>query len=164
MDATAALLNSAADQVQAAEVHPQSVQHGTVEAQAQTREDPMHDPVSGSPEATDTEEQADRKEEKHSPANDTEDNISTASEDLMNRTFELRYNYKDRIRDDTIAAQKSRGLKYSRVAALYTEGLEHRVRSVEQGLLELQYKFGTMDRPDSDVERQVIYSVLNLKR
>ena len=59
---------------------------------------------------------------------------------------------------------KRLGTKYARVAAIYTEGLESRVSGVEKELLELQYEFGSKERPDADERRRVIYSFLNPKQ
>ena len=163
INATAAPLNTAPDGVQATEFGSQLAQHGTDEGQGQTHGFLRHDPASGSPEATDADVRADTKENKHSPANESSDDISIDSVEIRVWRNEQPYDFRDPPGESLSAEYKRQGAKYARVAAVYTEGLENRVSGIEKELLELQYEFGSKERPDPDKKRRVIYIVLNPK-
>ena len=162
-NATAAPLNTAPHGVQATEFGSQLLQHRTDEGEGQTRGFLRHDPASGSPEATDADVRADTKENKHSPTNESSDDISIVSAEIRVQRNEQPYDFRDPQGVFMTAEYKSQGAKFARVAAIYTEGLENRVSGIERELLELQYESGSKQRPDLDKERQVIYSVLNSK-
>ena len=164
MNPTAAPLNTAPDGVQATELGSQLLQHRTDEGEGQTRGFLRHDPASGSPEATDADVRADTKEIKHSPANESGDHISIDNDEIEDQRVRQPYDFRDPPGDSLSADYKRQGAKYARAAAIYTEGLETRVSGIEKELLELQYEFGSKERPDSDEERRVIYSVPNPKQ
>ena len=156
---TAAPLNTTPDGVQATELDSQLVQHGTDEGEGQTHGFRRHDTASGSPEATDADVRADTKGDKHSPANESEDDSSIDSHEMADLRADQPLYVGVGQEDPSNAIYKSQGAKYARVAAIYTEGLENRVSGIEKELLELQYQFGSKDRPDNNKERRVIYSV-----
>ena len=158
INATAAPPNIAPDGVQATEFGSQPVQHGTDDGEGQTRGFRRHDPASGSTEATDAEARADTKEEEHLPTNEIRDDISISSHEIRLQRDQQAYDFRNPPMESLSAKYKSHGAKYARVAAIYTEGLEHRVSEIEKELLELQYESGSKERPDQ--ERRVIYSVL----
>ena len=157
--ATTASLNTATPRVQATEAHSQPVQHGGNEEDLQPHEFPHHGLASDSAEAGIGGEQANMKEDEPSPTDDFKDNASIDSQALMIHTIQQHYDYKRGSSES--AKHKQYGTKYARVAALYTEGLEIRVRTVEKELLELQYELGSKERPNEG--RQVICSISFLK-
>lgn len=159
--ATAASLNTATTRVQATEVQSQPVQHGGNEEDLQPHEFSQHGLASDSDEAGNGGEQANMKKDEPSPIDDFKDNASIDSQALMIHTIQQHYDYR-RGSSETFAKHKQYGTKYARVAALYTEGLEIRVRTVEKELLELQYELGSKERPNEG--RQVICSISFLKR
>lgn len=154
--ATAASLNTATTRVQATEVQSQPVQHGGNEEGLQPREFPHHGLASDSAEPGIGGEQANMKEDEPSPTDDFKDSASIDSDALMFHTTEQYVDYKSR-QSESFAMHKQYGTKYARVAALYTEGLETRVRTVEKELLELQYELGSKERPNEG--RQVICNI-----
>ena len=158
MNATAAPLNTVPDGVQATEIDSQLVQHGTDEGEGQTRDFRRHDTASGSPEATDADVRANTKEDEHSSANESVDDSSIDSDDINETMMDQPYDFRDRQGVRATEKYKRQGTKYARVVSIYSVGLENRVSGIERELLELQYEFGSKERPDSHEERRVIHS------
>lgn len=154
--ATAASLNTATTRVQATEVQSQPVQHGGDEEDVQARDSFHHGLASDSDEAESGGENAKLKEDEPSPTDDFKDNASIDSDELMFHSIGQQIDHR-RGSSKSFAMHKQYGTKYARVAALYTEGLETRVRTVEKELLELQYELGSKERPNEG--RQVICSI-----
>ena len=153
--------SSAEHRVQATEVHSQPGWHGGNREDVQTRDSAEKDVAPDSPEAPDIVAQADTKEDGHSSTNKIEDDISIDSNDLFNEHTSLETDFERRHEPWLIKSYKEKGTKYARAAALYTEGLETRVGALEKELLELQYEFGSKERPSE--EMQVMRSIFNLR-
>ena len=142
--------------IQATDVRSQSEQYGGSTEDLITRDLAKLGTIPDSPEAVDAGAQADTKKDGLSRAKDIKDDISIPNIDLRLMKSEQPYNFEEEHSDDLLASYKRDGAKYARVAALYTEGLQNRVSTLEKDLLELQYKLGSKERPDE--ERQVIGS------
>lgn len=140
----------------------QPVQHEGKEELVQTRDSAKQDLAPDSLEATDAGGQADLEEDEHSPTNDIRDDVSIASRTLEREIIEMPWEYRKQRPDWMVENYKRHGTKYARVAAIYTEGLETRVGTLEKELLELQYKFGSKERPIIE-ERQVIRSIFGIR-
>lgn len=156
--ATAASLNTATTRVQATEVQSQPVQHGGDEEDLQPHEFPHQGLASDSAEAGIGGEQANMKEDEHPHTDDFEDNTSIDTDSLIFRSYNFRHYGRERP-SELVARYKQHGDKYARVAAVYTEGLESRVHTLEKELLELQYELGSKERPNEG--RQVTFSILS---
>ena len=87
-----------------------------------------------------------------------EDDASIDSSILL-RQHRWNLRYSDAKPSGLVTEYKQCGNKYARVAAVYTEGLESRVHTVEKELLELQYELGSKERPNEG--RQVTCSILS---
>lgn len=156
--ATAASLNTATTRVQATEVQSQPVQHGGDEEDVQARDSFHHGLASDSDEAESGGEDANLKEDEHPHTDDFEDDTSIDALSLDSQNLHYR-NYGREQPSRVVAKYKQHGEKYARVAAVYTEGLESRVHTVEKELLELQYELGSKERPNEG--RQVTFSILS---
>ena len=157
-NATAAPLNTDPHRIQAMEFGSQPVQHGIEEGKGQTCGIRRHDPASGTLEAPDADVRANTKEDEHSSANESVDDSSIDSDDINQDMMDQPYDFRDRQGVSTTEKYKRQGTKYARVVSIYSVGLENRVSGIERELLELQYEFGSKERPDSHEERRVIHS------
>ena len=154
--ATAASPNAATTHVQATDVHSQPLHHGGSEEDVQARGSFHHGLASNSDEAENGGEQSNLKEDGHSPTDDFKDDVSIDSDALDDHQIAHHFDF-GRDSSELIAKHKQYGSKYARVAALYIDGLEIRVRTVEKELLELQCELGSKERPNEG--RQVICNI-----
>ncbi len=143
--------------IQAADIQSQPEQHGRNGEGLQTRDFAKQDVAPDSPETADTGVHSDTKEDGQSSTNDIRDDVSIASSAVVEDTEALPI--KPAKKHDEVTKYKQRGTEYARVAALYTEGLENRVSALEEELLELQYEFGSKERPSE--ERQVTRTIFS---
>lgn len=146
--------NSAKSSVKATEARFSSVQHGEFEDGVHSQDSTKQELNPDSPEATNAGAQADVQEDGNSPNDDIKDDVSVASYTVRIQRSEQPYDYKDEHTERLVADYRRDGTKYARVASIYTEGLENRVGTLEREILELQYKFGSKEKPNE--ERQVI--------
>ena len=156
--ATAASLNTATTRLQATEVPSQPAQHGGNEEDVQACDSLNHGLASDPDEAENGGEHANVKEDEHSPTDDFKDDASIDSDNSSDQNFGI-LPFGEEQRRRMVARLKQYGHKYARVAAVYTEGLESRVHTVEKELLELQYELGSKERPNEG--RQVTCSILS---
>ena len=152
-DATAAFLNTATPRVQSTETHSQPVHHEGVTEEVQTHNISEHDLGLDSPNAKNVGAQMKAEENDRSPTNDIKDDASISSLQLRLQRDDQPYNFRSEHPPELTWQYKQDGAKYARTAAVYIEGLENRVMTVEKELLELQYEVGSKERPDSDEDR-----------
>ena len=144
---------------QAADIQSQPEQHGRNREDLQTQDFAKQDVAPDSPETADAGVHSDTREDRQASTNDIRDDVSIASSAIADETGKQPIHITKLHDEDHIASFKKKGTKYARVAALYTEGLENRVGALETELLELQYEFGSKERPGE--ERQVTRSIFH---
>lgn len=147
---SAASLNPAEPHIQATKVQFQPVQHGGNREDEQTRDSAEHDVDPDSLEAAVAGAQENTQEDRHSPINDIRDDVSICSDDLIEERLFGRTDFRLEESEHWSKRSKKKGTKYARVAALYTEGLESRVGTLERDLLELQYEVGAKEKPSEE--------------
>ncbi len=145
--------------IPAADIRSQPEQHGRDGEESQTRDFAKQDVAPDSPESADAGVHPDTTEDMQSSTNDIRDDVSIDSIALYDERRTQRLNLTVEHDEDEVTRYKQRGTKYARVAAIYTEGLESRVGALERELLELQYKFGSKERPGE--ERQVTRTIFS---
>lgn len=143
--------------IPAADIRSQPEQHGRNGEDLQTRDFAKQDVVSDSPETADAGVHSDTKEDRQSSTKDIRDDVSITSSAVIEDTKGMPIILSKLLHEEKITQYKQRGSKYARVAALYTEALENRVGALERELLELQYEFGSKERPGE--ERQVTRTI-----
>ena len=153
---SAGSIKSADFPIQATDVRSQSEQYGGSAEDLITRDLAKLGAIPDSPKAVDAGAQADTKKDGLSRTKDIKDDISIPNVELRLMKERQPYAFEEEHSDSLLADYKKDGAKYARVAALYTEGLQTRVSTLEKDLLELQYKLGSKERPDE--ERQVMCS------
>ena len=155
-------LESATPVTQATKVHHQSIQQGDLKEDVQTRDLTKLEVTPESSGSASAGAQARTKEGGQASTNDIKDNVSILSVDQESQRLNQPLDFRIDVPYMTVDYQQNRA-KYARAAAIYTEGLENRVSTVEKDLLELQYELGSKERP-SEEGRQVICNIPNLEK
>lgn len=147
---SAVSLDPADPRIQATEVDPQPVQHEGNGEDEQTRDSANQDVAPDSPEAAVAGAQANTEEGGHSHINEIKDDVSVDSSDLRIERESQPYDHRGQHDGYLVERYKEKGTKYARAAAIYTEGLENRVGTLERELLELQYEVGSKKKPSEE--------------
>ena len=151
---SAASLDPAELQTQATLSCSQPEQQNVNQVDTQTRDSAQLDVAPDYAEAANAGAQADAKQDTKEdgppPTDNIEDDVSIDSLDVLVERRMQPSSYWMGLDPSLARKYKDKGAKYARVAAIYTEGLENRVRALEIELLELQYKFGSKERPDKE--------------
>ena len=164
-DATATSLNTATPITQAVDINAQSVQHERSKEDGQTQDSTKLEAALDPLKAAGAGAQAGTEEVGQSSTDEIEDDVSVNENELEEQKEYLNYTNQETHTQSSNTKQyvnteyKRQGTKYAQVAAIYTQGLEHRVGMVERDLLELQYKLGSKERPKE--ARQVTWSILH---
>ncbi len=149
--------------VKATEAHSHGLEHEESGQDIQTRHCAKLDAAPDSPEAADAGVQASTKEDGHPSTEDIKDDTSIASSDLQIEREEVLPRDYRLTQCSSLHAEhyKIRGTKHARVAAVYTEGLEIRVRFLEKELLKLRYGLNVKERPNE--ARQVLCTMFQFQ-
>lgn len=134
----------------------QSTHQGGNGGDAHTHDSAKFGLAPDSPGAAEAGAKAKGKEDGPALTNDLKDDVSVSSIDLECQREDQHNNFKYKHGPWLEEGYKEKGTKYARAAAIYTEGLEIRVGSLEKELLELQYNFSSKERPERQVTRPTL--------